>query len=94
MKNKFDIGTKVYVRSAPSVGHIRTPKYIMGKYGIVERVCGCFRNPEELAYGRNGLPKLTLYRVRFELRTVWEHYQGMLGDSIDVELYEHWLIPA
>ena len=69
-------------------------RYIRGKRGVVERICGAFRNPEQLAYGRWDGPTLPLYRVRFAQRDVWPDYGGAEGDSVDVELYEHWLEPA
>jgi Nitrile hydratase beta subunit, C-terminal len=81
------------VRRAYPPGHLRTPHYIRGKAGVVERICGSFANPEELAYGRHGLPALPLYRVRFAQRQVWADYAGAPGDTIDIEIYEHWLEP-
>ena len=42
--------------------------------GVIERICGEFGNPEELAYGRDGSPKQALYRVRFKQNEVWEDY--------------------
>jgi nitrile hydratase subunit beta len=91
MTARFRVGSTVHVRHGNPPGHIRTPYYIRGKQGIVERVCGEFRNPEELAYGRSGEPKQVLYRVRFAQRDVWPGYAGPADDTIDVELYEHWL---
>lgn len=79
------------MRVAESPGHVRTPAYIRGKRGVIERLCGQFPNPEELAYGRNGLPRQPLYRVRFRQREVWPDYRGGADDSIDVEIYQHWL---
>jgi nitrile hydratase len=35
-----------------------------------------------------------LYRVRFPLGSVWDRYGGDPSDTVDVELYEHWLEPA
>ncbi|MDH3692302.1 MAG: nitrile hydratase subunit beta [Gammaproteobacteria bacterium] len=93
MKARFRPGDSVTVRSAYSLGHVRTPHYIKGKRGIIERVCGEFANPEELAYGRRGLPKRPLYRVRFEQEQVWPDYIGPPSDTVDIELYEHWLEP-
>ena len=46
-------------------GHVRTPHYLRGQRGVVESIAGHFANPEELAYGRDGLPRRALYRVRF-----------------------------
>lgn len=75
-------------------GHVRTPHYVRGKRGIVERVCGAFRAPEELAYGTyDGEPR-PLYRVRFAQRDLWPDYAGASGDTLDVEIYEHWLEKA
>lgn len=91
MNTKFGQGDRVTVRRAFPPGHIRTPHYIRGKVGIVERVCGSFANPEELAFGRNGLPVRPLYRVRFAQRDVWPDYAGGEKDTIDIEVYEHWL---
>jgi len=82
------------VRRAYPPGHRRTPFYIRGKKGVIERVCGAFRNPEELAYGFDGMPKRVLYRVRFPQGEVWPDYAGGPRDVLEVELYEHWLEPA
>jgi nitrile hydratase len=84
----------VRVRAAYPPGHVRTPYYIRGKVGIVERLLGSFRNPEELAYGRSGEPARPLYRVRFPQAEVWPDYSGVSADTVDVEIYEHWLEPA
>jgi nitrile hydratase len=91
---RFKPGDAVTVRRAYPPGHIRTPHYIRGKPGVVERLCGSFANPEELAYGRNGLPAQPLYRVRFSQTEVWRDYAGAASDTIDIEIYEHWLEPA
>ena len=88
---RFEVGSRVEVRIATPPGHVRTPAYIRGKRGVIERVCGSFPNPEELAYGRDGLPRQPLYRVRFRQCEVWPDYRGGSEDSIDVEIYQHWL---
>ena len=94
MNPRFKPGDGVTVRRAYPPGHLRTPHYIRGHSGIIERICGSFPNPEELAYGRNGLPAPALYRVRFAQRQVWPDYGGAAGDTVDIEIYEHWLEPA
>jgi nitrile hydratase len=91
---RFSPGATVRVKSGNPPGHVRTPYYIRGKTGQVERICGEFRNPEELAYGRSGEPKRVLYRVRFAQQQVWPDYSGPATDTIDIELYEHWLEQA
>jgi nitrile hydratase len=91
---RFAAGDAVAVRRAHPPGHLRTPYYIRGKAGVVERLLGEFANPEELAFGRDGLPLRPLYRVRFAQREVWPDYTGTRADTVDVEIYEHWLEPA
>ena len=91
---RFQPGDRVKVMKADVPGHLRTPWYIRGHEGEVERICGFFANPEELAFNRHGLPKRALYRVRFAQNKVWPDYAGPAGDTIDVEIYEHWLEKA
>lgn len=94
MNARFGPGERVRVRAAYPPGHVRTPYYVRGKVGVVERVLGPFRNPEELAYGRRGELARPLYRVRFSQSEVWADYAGAGADTVDVEIYEHWLEPA
>jgi nitrile hydratase subunit beta len=94
VRSRFGIGDAVAVRAAYPPGHIRTPYYIRGKRGVVERICGEFANPEELAFARDGLPKRPLYRVRFRQRQIWPDYAGPSEDTVDIEIFEHWLEPA
>jgi nitrile hydratase subunit beta len=91
---RFRPGDRVRVRLAHPPGHIRTPWYVRGHTGVVERLCGVYPNPEELAYARSGQPAQPLYRVRFVQREVWQDYRGGVNDTVDVEIYQHWLEPA
>jgi nitrile hydratase subunit beta len=88
----FLVGDRVRVRTDSPSGHMRTPSYIRGKTGIVSRLHGAFRNPEQLAYGRDGLPKMPLYLVTFDAAHVWG--DEARGDTVAVDIYEHWLEPA
>ena len=94
MSARFATGDRVRVRRAYPPGHLRTPWYIRGLAGVIERVLGPFPNPEERAYGRSGEPKPILYRVRFVQKEVWPDYAGPPGDTVDIEIYEHWLEPG
>ena len=87
----FRPGQSVKVKSGSAPGHVRTPWYLRGKTGVVERVCGAFANPEELAYGRDGRPERVLYRVRFSMHEIWGNGGA---DTIDAEIFEHWLEPT
>ena len=93
-EHKFNVGDRVKVKRGFPPGHRRTPSYIRGKAGEIERICGAFPNPEELAYGFDGEPKRVLYRVRFLQKEVWPDYKGPDRDIIEMEIYEHWLEPA
>lgn len=84
-------GTRVTIKDMSPPGHIRTPKYLRGKSGIIERVLGPFENPEQRAY-KLPAPEKTLYRVRFTMLELWgasEHPD----DTLDAEIYEHWIDP-
>ena len=80
------------VRSVEARGHVRTPAYVRGKQGWIERVQGEFRNPESLAYGGDGLPREPLYMVGFRQADLWQsRYIESPRDNLYVDLYEHWL---
>ena len=88
---RFKPGDRVRVLQAAPLGHVRTPWYIRGQAGVVERLCGAFPNPEELAYARAGEPRQPLYRVRFVQKEVWPEYAGNPDDVLEVEIFQHWL---
>ena len=87
----FSPGDRVRVLKAAPLGHVRTPWYIRGHVGEVERLCGAFPNPEELAYARSGEPRQPLYRVRFMQKDIWQEYSGREDDVIEIEIFQHWL---
>jgi len=90
---KFKPGDRVKVKFEDRPGHIRTPWYIRGKTGWIERVHGDFLNPESLAVARDGLPKKTLYLVAFNQSDVWGT-SARRTDKVFGDIYEHWLEPA
>ncbi|MGG5888789.1 SH3-like domain-containing protein [Falsiroseomonas sp. HC035] len=71
--------------------HIRTPHYLRGREGVVEKPLGAYRNPEDLAFARPAA-SIPLYHVRFDQPALWN--EGEAGDTVLVELYEHWLEPV
>lgn len=92
---RFATGDPVTVAPRfPREGHYRTPFYCRGKTGIVERICGAFHNPEELAFGEYKGKERVLYRVRFMQTHLWPDYAENPGDTVEIEIYEHWLDPA
>jgi hypothetical protein len=91
MKPRYRTGEAVRVDDREQEGHVRTPRYIRGKRGVVAEVCGAHPDPEKLGAGRLGVPFRMLYRVVFRQREVWPDYRGGATDSLFVDLYEHWL---
>jgi nitrile hydratase len=71
-------GQRVRVDAREHEGHHRTPAYLKGKTGTVERTHAAFRNPETRAYGGDGLPD----------------YRGHADDRLYVDVFEHWLREA
>ncbi len=81
---------RVRVKALTPPGHIRAPWYLRGKTGVIERDLGVFGNPEKLAYGHKA-DKKPLYRVRFSMAEIWGEAAEHPSDTIDAEIYGHWL---
>jgi len=90
----YRAGQRVRVSPRPHEGHHRTPCYLKGKTGRVDREQGSFTNPETRAYGSDGLPKQPLYLVSFAQRDVWPDYRGGADDQLYVDVFEQWLEDA
>jgi nitrile hydratase subunit beta len=90
----YAVGQRVRVTSRPHDGHHRTPAYVKGRTGTVERVHPPFTNPETRAYGEDGLPEQPLYLVGFAQDDLWPDYGGRRSDALYVDLFEHWLEEA
>jgi nitrile hydratase len=58
--------------------------------GRVERFIGAFANPEDLAFGKDGLPKIGLYMVAFERGDL---FPGTVKgrETLTADLYDTWL---
>ena len=93
MAKPFEPGEAVRVREDFPPGHIRTPVFIRGKCGVITRDFGEFDNPEITTYQLEG-PQKALYEVRFRQIDVWPDYAGSHSDTLDIDIFEHWLEPA
>ena len=91
VKARFKPGDRIRIKTDFKPGHVRTPFYIKGKIGWVERVYGEFLNPELLGYGADGLPRIPLYEVGFDQKDVWERYDAPDRDKVFLDIFEHWL---
>ena len=68
--------------------HIRTPHYLRGRPGTVERHLGDFPNPEDLAF-RRPAARVALYHVRFDPAAIWP--DAAANEELLVEVFAHWL---
>ena len=93
MTRPFTPGARVRVSSRMPIGHVRTPAYLRGKTGVIERMLGPFEDPERRAYGQPAAP-LALARVRFSMGEVWGRAAESPGDTVYAEIYETWLEEA
>jgi nitrile hydratase len=87
----YRVGEPVTVAARVHDGHHRTPSYIKGKTGRIERVHAAFRNPETRAYGGDGLPEMPLYLVSFAWSDLWPDARADEGYRVYVDVFEHWL---
>ena len=95
MAFRFKEGDAVKVLEIVSLGHhIRTPQFLRSKNGVVRHIRGSFKDPESLAFGKDGLPKVNLYAVEFDLPHVWNDRPPPKGvNKISADIFERWLEP-
>lgn len=89
---KFQVGERVLVRNLHPHGHTRMPRYLRGRYGIVDRDHGVFVFPDTHAAGRGNKPQ-HLYSVRFEGGELWGP-QGGGRDAVYADLWDDYLEAA
>lgn len=89
----YRVGDQVRLLSIDPPGHVRTPWYLRGKTGVIERDLGDTHDPEALAYGRKDAPSRRLYRVRFDMKTIWGDAAERPDDRLDAEIFDNWLEP-
>ena len=89
----FAVGQRVRIADREPGVHHRVPDYAKGAVGVIERVCGRHGQPERLVRG-DGEPFVHLYRVRLEQADLWDDYGGNPNDTLDIEIFEHWLEAA
>lgn len=91
--SEFRVGDRVRVREDYPPGHFRTPVYVRGRVGTIVAFLGTFGDPEVLAYRLQG-PDRPLYAVRFRHGDLWSDDGESRCDTVDVDLYGHWLSHA
>lgn len=92
--HKYEVGARVRIQKREAEGHIRTPVYMMGKTGVVERQKGFYRKPEDLAYGKGDGEPAALYSIRLKQSDLWPNYEGQAQDTVLADIFEYWLEPV
>lgn len=88
----FEVGDAVVVRDEHPPGHIRAPRYVRGKRGIVVHVTPPFSYPDAAAHGLPRCGEPTCH-VRFEARDLWG--EGAEDNtSVVVDLWQSYLEKA
>ena len=91
---RFAVGQRVRIDDRFEPRHHRTPAYVKGHSGIVERICLPHGRPEVVGYDDKDAERFPVYRVRLDQKDLWPAYQGAPEDCIEIEIFEHWLEPA
>lgn len=89
---RFREGDPVVVRELHPSGHIRTPRYVRGKRGVVRHVAPRFAHPDSSAHGIPGRLEHT-YHVAFSAQELWGA-DAAPGDEVVVDLWDSYLDPA
>jgi nitrile hydratase beta subunit len=89
---RFAPGDRVRVRRMHHRRHTRSPRYVRGAVGVVERVSGRDLLPELSAYDEDGPPE-PVYSVRFGSETLFGA-DGRPPWTVLVDLWESYLDPA
>jgi hypothetical protein len=92
LRRMYKAGARVTIKELSPPGHVRTPHYLRGKTGVIERVLGRYENPEQRAYALPATPR-QLYRVRFTMSELWDATEAPT-DTLDAEIFEHWISDA
>jgi hypothetical protein len=91
MNPRFALGDPVRIDDRNEPRHHRVPAYVKGKQGRIARICAAHGRPELLATQDDAELLETLYRVQLTQQDIWPDYQGGAADSLEIEIFEHWL---
>ena len=89
---RFKPGEAVYARNIHPQHHTRTPRYVRGKTGRVERDYGVFILPDSHAQNTGKTPQ-HVYSVRFTARELWGP-DARESDGLFIDMWDDYLEPA
>ncbi len=88
---QFAVGQTVVTRLMNPAGHVRLPRYVRGRSGVIAAVHGVHVFPDTHATGAGEAPQW-LYSVRFAARDLWG--PDTTADEICVDCFEPYLQPV
>ena len=88
----FAVGDQVRARNLHPHGHTRLPRYVRGRFGVIEQLHGAHVFPDANAQDQGEAPQ-PLYGVRFAARELWGP-AAEPNDSVRLDLWEDYLEPA
>ena len=92
-ENRFEIGDRVRIDDRAEPRHHRVPSYVKGQTGTVVRVCDEQGRPEVLSVQDSDTVSVPVYRVQLAQTDLWPGYSGAHQDTLEIEMFEHWLRP-
>ena len=92
-ESRFAIGDRVRIDDRLETRHHRVPAYVKGQAGTVVRVCRSQGRPEVLSREDSDTVSVPVYRVRLAQPELWPGYSGSRRDTLEIELFGHWLEP-
>lgn len=94
MNARFNVGDRVRIDTRAEPRHHRVPAFVKGHTGTIQRVCLAHPQPEKVAKADPDGETVMVYRVRLMQHDLWSDYDGPANDTIEIEIFEHWLESA
>ncbi len=89
---RYAVGTAVVARNVHPIHHIRLPRYVRGKRGVVDNLRGAQVFPDDNAHGR-GSHFQAVYSVRFAASDLWGE-SAEPRQTLNIDLWESYLEPV
>jgi nitrile hydratase len=89
---RFEVGDRVRVRNDHPKGHTRSPRYLRGKTGVIQRCHGHEIYPDSNSEYLADQPQV-VYSVRFDGREIWES-SAEPATLLSIDLWDSYLDPA
>ena len=89
---RYHMGDQVRARNIHPKGHTRTPRYVRGRLGVIDRDHGVFIFPDTNAVFAGKRPQ-HLYSVCFTAREIWGT-KAVVTDKVYVDMWDEYLEPS